>query len=457
MVVKPLQLQQCAPAQTGTVSQRLPDLSAIPSPLSDAPNFVVTIRGEASPITLPNLWDAASKPTTHEELRAEFERVLKREAATASHPALRDATVQLIDDRLRIVAGGTDSNVYLSLALTSDSFLFDGSAENVAYYALGVGDTLQAQQNARLGSDGGPAGALSIRGSRAQKTGLYALENVDLFNLLCIPETAISLSEDAARMVFSEALAYCEQRRAFLFVDLPANINTVADAKQWLTNNATLRSRNAAAYFPHLEINDPLLNGRLRSVPPSGAAAGLFARVDAQRGVWKAPAGTDVPIRGVAGVKTPLSDPENGALNPLGLNCLRNFSVYGNVIWGARTLRGADVLTDEYKYIPVRRTALFIEESLYRGLKWVVFEPNDGPLWATIRLNVGAFMQNLFRQGAFAGRSSREAYLVKCDSETTTENDINLGIVNIIVGFKPLQPAEFVILKIQQLAGQIAT
>ena len=129
--------------------------------------------------------------------------------------------------------------------------------------------------------------------------------------------------------------------------------------------------------------------------------------------------------------------------------------VYGIVSWGARTLDGADQKASEWKYIPVRRLALFLEESLYRGTQWVVFEPNDEPLWAQIRLNVGAFMQNLFRQGAFQGTSPREAYLVKCDKETTTQNDINLGIVNIVVGFAPLKPAEFVILKITQLAGQV--
>jgi hypothetical protein len=105
----------------------------------------------------------------------------------------------------------------------------------------------------------------------------------------------------------------------------------------------------------------------------------------------------------------------------------------------------------------VRRLALFIEESLFRGTQWVVFEPNDEPLWSQIRLNVGAFMQNLFRQGAFKGTTPREAYFVKVDAETTTQNDINLGIVNVVVGFAPLKPAEFVIIKIQQIAGQIET
>jgi len=159
---------------------------------------------------------------------------------------------------------------------------------------------------------------------------------------------------------------------------------------------------------------------------------------------------------GVSQLSVPLTDPENGELNPLGINCLRFMPAVGPVVWGSRTLQGDDRLTSEWKYIPVRRLALFIEESLYRGTQWVVFEPNDEPLWSQIRLNIGAFMHNLFRQGAFQGKTPREAYLVKCDSETTTQNDINNGIVNIVVGFAPLKPAEFVIIKIQQLAGQIS-
>jgi phage tail sheath protein FI len=161
-------------------------------------------------------------------------------------------------------------------------------------------------------------------------------------------------------------------------------------------------------------------------------------------------------LRG-ANLARKITDLENSGLNPLGINALRNFPIFSNVCWGARTLDGADQQASEWKYIPVRRTALFIEESLYQALKWVVFEPNDEPLWAQIRLNVGAFMQSLFRQGAFQGRTPREAYFVKCDRETTTQNDINQGIVNIIVGFAPLKPAEFVVIKIQQMAGQIET
>jgi phage tail sheath protein FI len=179
-----------------------------------------------------------------------------------------------------------------------------------------------------------------------------------------------------------------------------------------------------------------------------------MARIDSSRGVWKAPAGTEADLRGITGLEYKFTDEDNGVMNPHAINTLRSFP-NGIVNWGARTMDGDDDFGSEYKYIPVRRTALYIEESLYRGLKWVVFEPNDDPLWAQIRLNVGAFMHDLFRQGAFQGKTKQEAYFVKCDSETTTQNDINLGIVNIWVGFAPLKPAEFVILTLQQMTGQI--
>ena len=188
---------------------------------------------------------------------------------------------------------------------------------------------------------------------------------------------------------------------------------------------------------------------------PCGAVAGVFARTDTERGVWKAPAGLDATLVGVPALSVPLTDAENGELNPLGVNCLRTMPVAGRVVWGARTLQGDDRLASEWKYIPVRRTALFIEESLYRGTQWVVFEPNDEPLWAQIRLNVGASCTTCSARARSRARTPQEAYFVKCDKETTTQNDIDLGIVNIVVGFAPLKPAEFVVIKIQQIAGQI--
>lgn len=317
-----------------------------------------------------------------------------------------------------------------------------------------------APVSATGGSDGNTLTPTQYEGSRNSKTGLYALEKADLFNLLCIPPA--SRDGDTANSVYQQAMSYCAERRAMLIVDSPAAWGA-SPATAALTAKAGLSTlglsgtaaRNAALYFPRVRQVDPLRDRQVETFVPCGIVAGVMARTDTQRGVWKAPAGLDAALRGIAGLQVSLTDDENGILNPLGINCMRAFPVNGRVVWGSRTLRGADNLSDDYKYVPVRRLALYIEESLYRGTQWVVFEPNDEPLWAQIRLNVGAFMHNLFRQGAFQGQTPRDAYLVKCDAETTTQNDINLGIVNILVGFAPLKPAEFVIIKLQQLAGQV--
>jgi phage tail sheath protein FI len=290
------------------------------------------------------------------------------------------------------------------------------------------------------------------------KKGISALDHADIFNLLVIPPDALNGTLDPD--VNTAAALYCHNRRALYIVDPPAAWNTVTEAK----NVTALKisgpdARYAALYFPRVRKGNPLRGNLIEPFAASGIIAGVMARTDETRGVWKAPAGVDAALAGVDGleIEHPMNDIENGILNQIGVNCLRFFPIYNHIVWGARTMRGADVLGDEYKYVPVRRTANFIEESLFRGLKWVVFEPNDEPLWAQIRLNVGAFMQGLFRQGAFQGTSARDAYFVACDKTTTTQNDINLGIVNVVVGFAPLKPAEFVVVKIQQIAGQIQT
>ncbi len=276
------------------------------------------------------------------------------------------------------------------------------------------------------------------------------LDRIDLFNLLCVPGETDPTTLQALQ-------GFCRERRAFLIVDA-AEADTFSTLQSGPNNNLTGNDAvNAAFYFPWVTAPDPLQQNRARSFPPSGFVAGAYARTDAGRGVWKAPAGTEASLSGISGLAAQLTDRENGVLNPKAINCVRTFPVYGTVIWGARTLQGNDERGSEWKYVPIRRTALFIEETLYRNLKWVVFEPNDEPLWAQIRLNVGAFMHDLFRQGAFQGKTPAEAYFVKCDKETTTQNDANKGIVNILVGFAPLKPAEFVIIKIQQMAGQIQT
>lgn len=291
------------------------------------------------------------------------------------------------------------------------------------------------------------------------QAGLAALDGADLFNLLCIPPDV--RGSDTKPEIYSSALDYCVQRRAMLIIDPPhdwdASLVSTAPAKLESIGLSGPKTRNAALYFPRVSAPDPLLQGRPDTFVPCGMVAGAMVATDAQRGVWKAPAGLDAGLNGISGLAIKLTDNQNGQLNPLGINCLRNFPIYGNVVWGARTLRGADQIADEYKYIPVRRLALYIEESLFRGTQWVVFESNDEPLWAQIRLNVGAFMHNLFVKGAFQGQTPAAAYFVKCDKDTTTQNDIDLGIVNIKVGFAPLKPAEFVVLQIQQIAGDIQT
>jgi phage tail sheath protein FI len=293
-------------------------------------------------------------------------------------------------------------------------------------------------------------------GKEGNKQGLFALAKADLFNLLCIPP--YKADGNVHTGVVTDAAVYCETRRAMLIVDPPTSWIDKDAAKAPAGIGALgTTSKNAAVFFPRLRQPNPLHDNQLETFAPCGAVAGVFARTDTNRGVWKAPAGLEATLVGVPQLSVSLTDGENGELNPLGINCLRAMPAAGRVIWGSRTLQGDDRLASEWKYIPVRRTALFLEESLYRGTQWVVFEPNDEPLWAQIRLNLGAFMHNLFRQGAFQGKTPKEAYFVKCDKETTTQNDINLGVVNILVGFAPLKPAEFVVIKLQQMAGQIET
>lgn len=338
-----------------------------------------------------------------------------------------------------------------------------GEAANVITAAQTALTTSQSALNTALTTAlGGVSDGLALSvldflpaNGEADKLGLFALEQADIFNLLCLPPYKGTGEDlDVDKNLVSAAAAYCEKRRAMLILDSPSGWKTKAAAKAGVGNIGT-NSRNAALFFPRLRQQNLLRDNQTETFAACGAIAGIFARTDTQRGIWKAPAGLDATLVGVPALSVPLTDAENGELNPLAINCLRAFPAGGRVVWGARTTRGADQLGDEYKYIPVRRTALFIEESLYRGLKWVVFEPNDEPLWAQIRLNVGAFMRNMFRQGAFQGASPKDAYFVKCDKETTTQADINLGIVNVLVGFAPLKPAEFVVIKLQQIAGQI--
>jgi phage tail sheath protein FI len=370
--------------------------------------------------------------------------------AAPGNPAFAQARVYVTaDGRLVAVAGPTSAGDKITIANGSSPATTTGDDLKLTSGAV------QNGQEAPLsgGTDGDKPDATALIGDPTTKTGIFALENVPLFNLLMIPSTT-NLGDTDASAVITAADGYCASRRAFYLLDLPAKVNSPQSALNWVGAHSSLLTNNSALYFPRVWIPDPLDSYRLRNVGPSGTMAGLYARIDAARGVWKAPAGVEATLTGVSRLDYQLTDPENGVLNPMAVNALRNLPVYGGVAWGARTLEGADQKASQWKYIPVRRFALYLEESLFRGTQWVVFEPNDEPLWAQIRLNIGAFMQDLFRKGAFQGQTPKEAYFVKCDKETTTQTDIDAGVVNIVVGFAPLKPAEFVVIQIQQISGQ---
>jgi phage tail sheath protein FI len=467
------------PSASGTLSGPLPALP-FPASVKNNAQFEITTNVDGTTnsyvctLTLPS-----PPPTDYPGLRPYLENAVrtgapKTSSDTANNPLLTGVSVQLIGNQFMFVAGrgGTTSfkpDSELTPAVhAADTFAKDLSLDatsakprivNIQQYSLN-GKTLGAQNNGKDGTfDITQIKNASIRGLEANKTGFYALDDVDLFNILCLPVAtrggaSVKFTDTDVSLILNEAKVYCDIHRAMLIVDLPSDVKDVPSMQTWMTQNSGFRDTNSAVYFPRVRLPDPLNGSRLRDVASSGTLAGLWAATDVSRGVWKAPAGVDVQLVNVQQLVYNLVDRENGVLNPLGINCLRTFPVYGNVSWGARTLFGADVQGSEWKYIPVRRLALFLEETLFRGTKWVVFEPNDEPLWAQIRMNVTSFMHDLFRQGAFQGQTPSQAYLVKCDSEINTQFEIDRGIVNILVGFAPLKPAEFVILQIQQLTGQ---
>lgn len=290
--------------------------------------------------------------------------------------------------------------------------------------------------------------------TQSTTAGYQLLERVDIFNLLCVP------GESDAPTV-STLQEYCATKRAFMIVDSPehATISGLMSSGPVGSTTGSITGTyagNSAFYFPWVQAPDPLVGNRLGLFPPCGFVAGIYAMTDATRGVWKAPAGIGAGLTGNAGLQYVVTELEQGMLNPQAVNCLREFKVYGDVVWGARTLAGNDHAGSEWKYVPIRRLALFLESSLYDGTQWVVFEPNDETLWGQIRMNVGSFMQGLFLQGAFAGSTPQTAYFVKCDGENNPPASVAQGVVKILVGFAPLYPAEFVLIEIQQMLPQVS-
>jgi hypothetical protein len=455
-------------SETGTWLNRLaPLLRADPANL---PDLVLTTTSQPpvnipiAGLTAPTFWEAnPAAGTSLRNARAALQAIATQIAgATTSyvptlqgHRLVLNQTYASVADQQSVTVSTAGS---FGIANATNGYL--GAGTNVRRVPLGPSTGLAYVTP-------GPGGADGNKPAPANYTTAYqtASRDIDLFNLLLLPRVlrdgAGSSQSDLDRaLLWGPASAYCREERAFLIIDPPDAWTTAQNATSGATGIGNLRigtvGDHAMVAWPRLRIPDPL-TGQLRTVDPAGSVAGVAARIDGSRGVWKAPAGLEATIIGVRGVARGVSDPENGLLNPQAINVVRQFP-NGIVIWGSRTLAGFDNSGEnDYKYVPVRRFALFLEESLYRGLHFAVFEPNDEPLWAQIRLAAGAFMNGLFRRGAFQGQKASDAYFVKCDSETTTQNDINLGIVNVIVGFAPLKPAEFVVVTIRQLAGQVQT
>ncbi|MEH0830379.1 MULTISPECIES: phage tail sheath family protein [unclassified Micromonospora] len=372
-------------------------------------------------------------------------------AGVVGSQRIHDATVTIKDPS----SGKSFSKEYIGTATPPETLA------NPSRYQLGQkygSSQITAPQN---GLDGDAHGQPD---SVAFEKAIARLEKSDpFFNLLCLPDLVRPSAakptdphHENVATVYAEANRVCAKKFAFLLVDPPPDTVDVGSAEAWKTTKFLFSSSHAGAWFPNVRVDDPLVPGAIMSHPPSGAIAGVIARTDSQVGVWQAPAGTDATLVGVYGPAVELSDEEHGLLNPISLNVIRRFPIYQTVAFGSRTVEGANVLGSQWKYIPVRRTANHILRSLSESLRWAVHKPNGEDLWSQLRVSCTAFMHGLFRQGAFKGTSAREAYFVACDASTTSPGDIEQGIVNIVVGFAPLKPAEFVVITLRQIVQPTA-
>ena len=312
----------------------------------------------------------------------------------------------------------------------------------------------------------------SVSGTGRQRQGLQLLEELEEVSILAIPGFTDAASYDAA-------ISHCEKlRNRVAVLDPPRHVSSIDQLTQIATPDAIdeggddagddsedssgeggsdsaalkgLRPRVSDGgfgtfYFPHIAVKDPV-DGKLAWVAPSGHVTGIWARTDGLRGVHKAPA--NELIRGALDVSYRLTREEQGVLNPKGVNCIRFFAGEGIRVWGARTLAAS---SSEWRYLNVRRLFIMVEESIGRSTRWIVFEPNDRPLWKSIQRDVSAFLKRVWRSGALMGSTPEEAFFVKCDEETNPTEDIDAGLVTTLIGLAPVKPAEFVIFRISQQA-----
>jgi phage tail sheath protein FI len=286
-----------------------------------------------------------------------------------------------------------------------------------------------------------PADFVGVDNGPGDRSGIQALEEIDQVAICVVPGMW-----DAD--VRNALIVHCETLGdRFAILDPPPGL----DVQKVEEFRSPIDTKYAALYYPWVEIRDPRPTGGVQQAPPSGFVAGVYARTDAARGVHKAPA--NETLRSIRGLEQAITKREQDILNPQSINVLRAFPGRGNRIWGAR------VLTSDaaWKYVPVRRLFLMIEESIDEGTQWVVFEPNDEPLWARVRQTVTRFLASQWRIGALQGATADEAFFVTCDRSTMTQDDIDNGRLICVVGIAPVKPTEFVIFRIQQKTLELAT
>ena len=437
-------------------------------PLGDNRSFMIDIDGDdAQQVDLPASVAASTElDQVASAIQAAVQALTKQKASThdEAFSHFSCTAVGSGDEAHLLLESGTGAEP--ASAVPNSSVAVQRAASNNATAQLKLGDNDGGtSMNARvirrppkidqiLVGDNASAGSPGSDGSGTLELNAYTgafglLDTKTDFSLLAVP------GENNTALI-NAAMGYCETRPlrdVFYIAEMGPDADDVASAQ---TFRGSLSNPNSygAIYFPWIRAVDPSgVSPEPVLLPPSGYIAGLYARTDSDRGVWKAPAGTAASLVGAVGLATELTDTQHGDLNTIGVNVVRRFANSGIVSFGARTIseRGS-----EWTYVPVRRMAIMIRVSVYSGIQWAVFEPNDELLWSQLRLNVTTFMMGLFRRGAFQGATPSQAFFVKCDSETTTQADIDLGIVNLTLGFAPLKPAEFVIVRISQSAGQAA-
>jgi hypothetical protein len=381
--------------------------------------------------------------------------------SVVANAAVRDFTCDAQNNQLVLTSGsrlttsavvvtgpgdGTDAAIDLLLGDANDGSERTGQ-ESLNLLLSGAADEVSL--------DGGSNGAPPDKAAYDAVFSMF--EKYRDINMICLPGQTWNTTAEQA--VIDAAVAHAEKMKSrMVIIDPPAG--TELKTEKSVTDLGFKPKTYSVVYYPWARVANPFYNAETNPgvpttllVGPSAFAAGIWAKTDGKRGVWKAPAGVETALLGVAGLQYPVEDGEQDSLNPLGINCLRQIPGFGPVIWGTRTL--ATKADPEWRYVPVRRTAIMIEQSIFNGIQWAVFEPNNHNLWASLRGNIGSFMDGLFRAGAFQGEKASDAYFVRCGlGDTMTQGDIDRGQVIVIVGFAPLKPAEFVIVRIQQKVAQ---